>query len=544
MHLKFIIFIALQFFYINASQDATCNCFSQYNPKYRKVKESYTDYTSFIRKLLFTQVSNGYGRYDWEKKYLSAHSDLLVNYIYHPRWFSDYYNNLLIDDKIVEICKEYKLENCLIDFKETTDPKYVAKVDNIYMDASKCHEAYYACYGNILNIFDEIYKDCIANHQVVQVYYDYGLLKHMKGEHAESMDLLSKTIEFAQKSGETEILSAETFRNLGISCLEAMSYEKAVEALTEAINKDPKNKNNYFQRASAYFELGNFDLAIEDFLKSDKTNYSGSRISFEFTRALLIGLVSSGKDAAFETIPSLLSTASGLNRTLWAHFKNPLKSTGQFAEACYEAGKYTVNFYKELDWDKVEDIAEEVKALCKQFEQLNDTEKGHLIGSIIGKYGVDIFVSGVALKGVSVYNKLKDANRICNFEALTSKVHKQSVIAAAVKHAKDRKKFFKAVQYNFDDHYKHVVGHKQYIEGRSIFVHQDPQGLLKRFAGKGKPQRGTAGLPGYKESVDFKEHIGIWKNKDNTLALPTTRGTIHYGKKGAHIVPSDPNVAI
>ena len=48
--------------------------------------------------------------------------------------------------------------------------------------------------------------------------------------------------------------------------------------------------------------------------------------------------------------------------------------------------------------------------------------------------------------------------------------------------------------------------------------------------------------PGYKEVVDFKEHIGIWKNK--TESLPTTKGTIHYAKDGAHIVPAHPNSEI
>lgn len=47
-------------------------------------------------------------------------------------------------------------------------------------------------------------------------------------------------------------------------------------------------------------------------------------------------------------------------------------------------------------------------------------------------------------------------------------------------------------------------------------------------------------MAGFKESVDFGEHIGIWKSKDQLQMLPTTRGTIHYSNKGAHIVPSKP----
>jgi hypothetical protein len=55
------------------------------------------------------------------------------------------------------------------------------------------------------------------------------------------------------------------------------------------------------------------------------------------------------------------------------------------------------------------------------------------------------------------------------------------------------------------------------------------------IGGKGHPERGILGQPGYKETVDFGEYIGMWKSEDGTMSLPTTRGTIHYGKKGAHI---------
>jgi hypothetical protein len=51
------------------------------------------------------------------------------------------------------------------------------------------------------------------------------------------------------------------------------------------------------------------------------------------------------------------------------------------------------------------------------------------------------------------------------------------------------------------------------------------------------------GQRGYKEVIDFKENIGIWKNL-NEDSLPTTKGTIHYSKQGAHIVPAHPESRI
>ncbi len=114
----------------------------------------------------------------------------------------------------------------------------------------------------------------------------------------------------------------------------------------------------------------------------------------------------------------------------------------------------------------------------------------------------------------------------------------------ALKFAADRENYFKTVRYNFDAHNKHILGHNDYDGIRSIFTHAEPERLLEKFAGKGLPKRGVAGENGFKESIDFKEVIGIWKNKNGTKTAPTTKGTVHYGKKGAHIVPADPATRI
>lgn len=82
---------------------------------------------------------------------------------------------------------------------------------------------------------------------------------------------------------------------------------------------------------------------------------------------------------------------------------------------------------------------------------------------------------------------------------------------------------------------KHIPGHNNYIPGRSILTHPDPQSLLNDFAGKGQPVgKVPRGQPGSKERVDFGQVIG------EVDGQPTTKGIIHYSKKGAHIVPARP----
>jgi filamentous hemagglutinin len=48
------------------------------------------------------------------------------------------------------------------------------------------------------------------------------------------------------------------------------------------------------------------------------------------------------------------------------------------------------------------------------------------------------------------------------------------------------------------------------------------------------------GQPGFRERVNFGTIIGNFVDDDTGRSYPTTNGIIHYSKKGAHIVPSNP----
>ncbi len=181
--------------------------------------------------------------------------------------------------------------------------------------------------------------------------------------------------------------------------------------------------------------------------------------------------------------------------------------------------------------------------LYENFNQLSDKEKGNLLGCILGKYGVDIFSGGAAIKGVSAYKNLKVANRICNLESMAlSLSSKEGVVSKGLQQYANRCKFFEKSKIHWDKQNKHIVGKHNYQEGKSIFEHKDAPDLLKKYAGTGTPKRGEMGKSGYQEVVDFKEHIGMWRNKVESSA--TTKGTIHYSKDGAHIVPEHPDAKL
>ena len=86
---------------------------------------------------------------------------------------------------------------------------------------------------------------------------------------------------------------------------------------------------------------------------------------------------------------------------------------------------------------------------------------------------------------------------------------------------------------------KHIPGHINYEAGRSI-LRVDAEDLATK-AGTGQPaNKVPPGQPGYRERVDFGRVIGEYSDKDTGTYIETTKGIIHYGGKGIHIVPAKP----
>ncbi len=83
---------------------------------------------------------------------------------------------------------------------------------------------------------------------------------------------------------------------------------------------------------------------------------------------------------------------------------------------------------------------------------------------------------------------------------------------------------------------KHMVGHRNFKIGRSIFdgTFDDAEQLVKQYAGTGI----TIGEG--KERVDFGKIIGQYVDQETGKKYPTTIGVIHYSKDGCHIVPARP----
>lgn len=386
--------------------------------------------------------------------------------------------------------------------------------------------------------------------------YNKGLMAMMYGDMSDCLANIKQFIKCCKQSRRLDLLTSNVYQQKGDAYFAVGIYDKAIKALTKAITKDPSNKNAYFSRAQAYFENGNFDSAVEDYIASEKSqNIKNVQLltSIEFHDALLKGLYEGAKESATDFFPSLYNTANGLGESLWVFVNHPVDSSKQLANSCYELTEVCVQNIKKiaaLDQAKLDRIAVELKELYEKFDRLNDAEKGALIGKTIGKYGIDIFLTrglgkgAGGIKKLAITRKAKEANAMCNLEAMASSQANKEVVAAKIAERHVQKEAIrKELKIDVDKQNKHIVGKHNFEpkRRRSELEHPDPQGLVNKFAGKGKPEGKTlAGSPGHKEIVNFGEFIGYTVDENTGEKIATTWGKIHYAKSGVHIVPTNP----
>ncbi len=95
-------------------------------------------------------------------------------------------------------------------------------------------------------------------------------------------------------------------------------------------------------------------------------------------------------------------------------------------------------------------------------------------------------------------------------------------------------------QLNSGNQNKHIVGSKGYQEGRS-YIYGDlsaAQDIVNQRAGTGEIRLNDHGEWNHKEFVTLDHDISVYINPQSGEHYPTNTVSIHYGKKGTHIVPA------
>ena len=86
---------------------------------------------------------------------------------------------------------------------------------------------------------------------------------------------------------------------------------------------------------------------------------------------------------------------------------------------------------------------------------------------------------------------------------------------------------------------RHIPSSGGYIEGRSfIYDDVDPKALIDRYHGTGSIRFSESGKWVNKEFITLDRDIGVQVEQLTGIQTPTNSFSIHYSKKGAHVVPS------
>ncbi|WP_109852624.1 polymorphic toxin type 50 domain-containing protein [Aquimarina sp. AU58] len=145
-------------------------------------------------------------------------------------------------------------------------------------------------------------------------------------------------------------------------------------------------------------------------------------------------------------------------------------------------------------------------------------------GGLLAKGAVELTVGGVMMAN-TISNMQEDAqNGNSNSSSGNNNSSGESSVSKDIHNGKQG---------------KHVEGHNNYQEGKSTIT-EDPQSLLDDFH-NGSVESSSA-INDTKTRVNFGKKIGNYINPETGEATSTTNGIIHNSKKGAHIVPSRPNL--
>ena len=314
---------------------------------------------------------------------------------------------------------------------------YIPEIETTFAAISAKNEA---TKSKIENLYIKMYDYCIRNHQWRGAFYERGLFNFYHGQVTEALDDISAFLESAKKDNVENLLPSEAYLNAGIIESEAGLYNNAILSLNQAIDKDPTNKDAYFERAVAYFETGEFDLALKDYLATGfKNDVEAQSFSLDYASGLVKGMRKGIEQEFGDALPAW---APMMNIGLWALMNSPSPSA-KFITAtlgCVAAVGVA------LTGDQ---MVTELKELVTNWDQLSQQQKGELTGFIIGKYGIDIFVAYGSTKCMETYGALKKANNALTFEMALADEANVGIVKAKYQGVQKYKKDQEYIQKTF-----------------------------------------------------------------------------------------------
>lgn len=229
-------------------------------------------------------------------------------------------------------------------------------------------------------------------------------------------------------------------------------YKQSIDFLTQSIEHNAFNQDAYIERAMAYFETDQMELALRDYESAKKlanippfklSSYDSPILSggikgilgnkVEFSQGLVLGTLEGGAVSLVDFIPSNLSCCRGILNGLWAFTCNPKEVSWDVIHTAYALGEF-ISDHTPLEC--LHCVVPELKELSETWDSLNDHTRGRKIGFMIGKYGVEIFTPALILKGINKYRYLKRANTMFTLEnCALSNSQKTKILEESTKRA-------------------------------------------------------------------------------------------------------------
>jgi tetratricopeptide (TPR) repeat protein len=202
------------------------------------------------------------------------------------------------------------------------------------------------------------------------------------------------------------------YRNLGL-------YEDAEDAFKKALKKEPKNSKVFFNLAANFFEMGNFEAAKNNFLKSNLkklSKYESNLIQMDYKKGIIDGIKKGREDALKNFYPSILASPFGLDNGFFAlttsldNFPNGIINTLVQSIECIK-NSITFEIFPKL--------MVELQNLLYSWDYITKLQRGEYLGYLIGKYGINIFTLRGSEEISKIHKTLKKSLEIFSLNELT-----------------------------------------------------------------------------------------------------------------------------
>ena len=266
-------------------------------------------------------------------------------------------------------------------------------------------------------LFKRIFTWCLENHQPEGIAFHAALEDFLAGDLDDALDQMRFLINRAESDHWGNELIAKLCFLHGQIENELCLYADAIIDLTRSIQKNPESKEVYFERARAYFETGQFEQALQDFLVADikSTPIDPADVSLlGFASGFMLGTPTGAIEGVTEFIPSLLTSLKTISSGIWSLAQDPVGVSSEFAHASLELLQSIRS-----SRDVLGIFIPELKDLITNWDQLSSFQQGKSFGHIVGKYGTDILLTLGTARGVKAYTDLRRASALQTFEAYT-----------------------------------------------------------------------------------------------------------------------------